>query len=456
VLLSDRLLAVFECGVVPNSAALDALIGNVFGRPVGSYAVVLTRADRIQTAEDLEVMQRMAWRLLVPGPKPDWNNQSLADHAVYLWSNQPVVSFLAERVWTDAAALIRWLRTPRGADTPVARELDQYRIFHALSLAEIAIRQREAEAIQPRAVPAQQLFAAQEAVIDLRHRILARVASDAAALKKTLIVSLQTLRQDLQDKLRSHLVHLDMPQSLSSDERKWLEETITAYIVHEVKSWQRQAEETISAWSRNLEDPLRAGLERMDWSLINQVAEQLGQSAGYPEKLYQHLLKFDDTLSMQETVFLGDPSESARVGFRNWGLGELIRGVMAGGLCSFLAQVLGAGPVSIATVGLVSGSAAYAYVRSTRLAHNLQLCETYGRQMINCAVEELEKRACHHLDEMDGRLRQTLQAEFDDIERLLENALSGLSAGGAASDQARSDREVLERLHRRLLEVVVI
>jgi hypothetical protein len=111
-LLASRLIAVFECGRVLEPAEIELVGQHFLPRPIESYAIVFTRAERLQTHEDLELMERAIWRALIPEPKADWRRQNLRGYRCYFWSEAAVPSHLAERCRWDRQDLQNGLQRP--------------------------------------------------------------------------------------------------------------------------------------------------------------------------------------------------------------------------------------------------------------------------------------------------------------------------------------------------------
>ncbi|MET7403865.1 hypothetical protein ABZS66_61395, partial [Dactylosporangium sp. NPDC005572] len=110
-LAADRALVVFRCGQLLSLEEAEAA-RTVAQRPDGSYLIVFVGADRLADPDELELVQRAAWRVLLAGPTEDWRGQDLAERACLLWAAQPGNGFLAGRLARDAALLRDWLSGP--------------------------------------------------------------------------------------------------------------------------------------------------------------------------------------------------------------------------------------------------------------------------------------------------------------------------------------------------------
>lgn len=445
---ADRVLVVVECGGVPGSEAVNALVGVLFRCPAESYAIVLTRADRITDENDLEMVQRMGWTLLVPGPKPDWKGQNLADHGVYLWSEEPARDVLASREATDAKALGRWLARPTDGDGTVRGWLDEHRAFHALGLADAELRRAETEAPASRVASARQVIDTRESLADVRSRLLSRIATATGALERSLTVSLQSLHRDLRDGLPAYLARLQID---ASDGRR-VTEAIAAYVQRAAAPWRDRAHDAVASWERDL-GVLAELLDRIDWVPINRLAERAGLPAGYPDTIKAQLGAVRQQLVAVGASLPGDDLGAATGdGTSPVPAAEgLLRSLLVGGGAAALSRILlGINPVGMTVVAAGGLVASQFYDRNARRAEFLRRCELHGREFIRRAIEDAERNARAHLEASAGRLQQVVQEEFDALGSLL--AAAGDPA--ASLDPARNDREALETLHRRLLEAV--
>ncbi|MGH8200914.1 MAG: hypothetical protein ACREVO_11220 [Steroidobacteraceae bacterium] len=133
VLSADKLIAVFECGRLLTAPELRMLAEQFLPRPLETFAIVFTGAERLETREDLELAERAIWRVLVSGANRDWRRQDLLGCQCYLWSSAQPVEFLRDRCARDGARLAALLRRQTGdAD---AASLDHLAVIRLLELA---------------------------------------------------------------------------------------------------------------------------------------------------------------------------------------------------------------------------------------------------------------------------------------------------------------------------------
>ena len=435
-LSADRMIAVFPCGSVPDTDALEAVAAAVFARPTGSYAIVLVADERLASAGDLEAVERFAWRLLVAEPKADWDGQRLADHGIFLWGTPAEGGFLTQRLQSDRVALTRWLAAP------IASDLDCYRIGSILALATAEVGQ----CIPPEDLATESPpFALQETLIELRRQLLARATADTAALEKTLLVGLHTLRRDLCDNLRTHLARPGVPRGAGAP-LLTVPEVIESYVAAGLRDWQRNADAAVVDWCRTTEVEWRSCMERIDWDTVNRHAAGAGQRADYPEAFFHQLARWCNASAGASERPLDQASVSAAGPHPSGGGTPFLGAVLAGGVLPALAFLAGAGPIVAITAGVGGATAAHLYERQARSNRRLQECEELGRETIRATVDRAEHTVREEVAARRARVRQALQEEFDTLERFV-------AVGAAPADpleSSRSDLLALEALQMRL------
>lgn len=132
-LFADKLIAAFECGRLLAASEVRTLMEQFRPRPLETFAIVFTRAERLETPEDLDLAERAIWRVLGPGPGKDWRGQDLLGCQCYLWSSSAPRAFLRERCNRDRSRLATLLRRPTAEADATA--LEQLRVIRLLELA---------------------------------------------------------------------------------------------------------------------------------------------------------------------------------------------------------------------------------------------------------------------------------------------------------------------------------
>ena len=117
---AERTMIVLTAGRLLQASEVDGANAATMGRTLYEACIVFTRSDRLGDAEDLESLERGAWRLLVPEPKPAWKNQRLGEHGIFLWGGAVSGGFLRARAESDADALASWAGKDGAASGPPA------------------------------------------------------------------------------------------------------------------------------------------------------------------------------------------------------------------------------------------------------------------------------------------------------------------------------------------------
>lgn len=129
---AGTLIATIPCGHILAPAEVDAIEQLFLSRPIGTTAFVLTGAEQIEDGEDMALVERSAWRLLVREPKTDWNQQPIRPHNCYLWSDHTDPGFATERIIEDMATLKTWLQTPaEGEQREMLRKIEAIYLLNA-------------------------------------------------------------------------------------------------------------------------------------------------------------------------------------------------------------------------------------------------------------------------------------------------------------------------------------
>lgn len=437
-----KVVAVFECGRVLEPEALAAVIAALFSRPVGSYAIVLAGAERIENEADLDFVERNTWRLLVPGPKEDWYHQSLLEHGVYLWSEAEVAAFLTARVRRDMEALRLWL-TDR-ADGSRADELARAQVLHVIDEAE-----REAQRMAT-GTPAvdlgehRQIYRAREAMSDMRDSLRRRLREDARSIERALLASLDTLQEDLLEQLPCYLNKVEFPRSGMAATQTGLQQILESYITEGARRWGREANAIVHRQEADTAAETERLLRLIDWDLINQVVHHDGGPGHYPGALLARL-RHADTHTRFDVLGSG-PGQAANGGqFRDALTASTLLRATAGGIVApFFTSLLGVNPMLSVAAGIAGAAGGIALDRKSRLEHNLREAERIARpaiyQVIDATRDQVREQVRISLEQPQRYLDSELAA--------LEQALSAALSASQPTDAKPSESDVvLERLN---------
>ena len=265
-LSAAKLVAVLECGRVLQAAEVKAIAEQFLPRPLESFAIVFTGAERLESSQDLDLMERAIWRVVVPDPKRDWRHQDLLAYQCYFWTASEPKEFLRDRCRRDREELAAVLRRPTAkAD---AELLDRGRAVWLLDFA---------DSYAPAGTVADgggavRLRHSRDEVGEVRRRLTRRLDADAAGLGRQTTASLLRLEQDL---LRR------MEETRKGQTGLWKDTHV--YSREFQNLLQRRLEEGMASWRTNLEAELNQRvaeiiaetqelLGRVDWDFMHGIA----------------------------------------------------------------------------------------------------------------------------------------------------------------------------------------
>ena len=263
----DRVVIALRCGDLLMPATISGA-ATVMGRPAGSYVIVLTEAERIQSESDLAAVQRAVGGALL-GPE---GAARRAGRGLLLWSEYAVPGFLAGRVENDSASLSQWLATVPDQSA----ELTRQRAACALALAAEAEAAASVAAAQPTGQAETQirmLPALRTSVAGLHARVLDHLDAQAVSLTRELTASLDTMRHDLLRETDSPAGGRD-PHSLES------------LVTRRMSRWSEDAARVIAARQAQSRQHAVELLGVIDWGLVNDVAPR-SDGRRYPEPIVQ-------------------------------------------------------------------------------------------------------------------------------------------------------------------------
>jgi hypothetical protein len=396
-LASGRVVIALRCGdlLMPPTIAGAAVIRR---RPAGSYAIVLTGADLIQTESDLATAQRA-----VSGALLDQAGAGRTGRGLLLWSDAGVAPFLAERIAADMAELERWL----AAGAAPSAGLDLPRAVHALALAEEDNAAAPAPQSGTGAEHARVLPALRSSVASLHTRVLDHLDAEAASLVRELRASLDTVRHELLRDIRAHA---------GSPDPRWAGTLVT----QRLSRWCEESDRLIAARQAQSGQHATELLDVIDWPLVNQLAPGGRNPESITQLLApgQHRVPYDSRFT---------PPAAAPAPGTAWGpaLGTAAVGgvVTAAALAIMgvaLVPVIGAAAAGVAAATLVGA-------RRGPVAGRQQTAATALDTAVRDELSKLASAVSAQLDADAATVRATADARFTELERAL----------AAAEEQAR-------------------
>ncbi|BCM94390.1 hypothetical protein IAD21_06297 [Abditibacteriota bacterium] len=429
-LKASKLIAVFECGKIIQADAMDALSSIFFGRPSSSYAIVLSGAELVDTPEELETVQRAAWRVLVPDPKPDWGGQDLLQQGCFLWSEADSKDFLHLRVERDKTALAKWLK----ASSTNTALLERDAALYVLDLAETHLQSETANSslstTQDSALETRQMDNALESLSNTRRHLVRRLDADASSLERQLTASLQTLEQDMLHTLPAHL-HKQAQLNKQAD----VQQVLNDFISSRVFGWQTTTHSLLSARGREITSDIESMFGGIDWELINRVAARQGELSPYPQVIIDKVIKGSPPVAIPSWL-----SDSA--GNDNPPSPDFVRKALGA------AMIVGVGAVLLGTTGIIAGTVATVVgVRKMHRIDDERRAEAYGRT----AIRDVIGRAIAHVRELSntaiGPTRDAVNKELRSIEEMLDRGLAQSRNSSENGTSGRNpDRDLLDEL----------
>jgi hypothetical protein len=404
VVLADKLIAVFECGRLLTVSEVRMLAEQFLPRPLETFAIVFTRAERLETSEDLELAERAIWRVLVSGANKDWHRQDLLACQCYLWSSAQPAEFLRDRCARDSARLAALLRRQTGdADTA---SLDHLEVTRLLELATTHL----STVPEPDDTEIASVGGRREEIAQLRQRLAHRLAEGALEVGRAAVATLLGAEAEI---VRCAEVACRNPAavrnavralSIGSAERLGCPPAFEAAL----RAWHTRLEAELNERVSAVAADMRALLEQVECELADSpVAGHPRLAAGLqPVSIDVRLPRID--------------SQGARTGLENrygWLAAEI-------GAAAAALSVAILNPQMIATF-VVSAvlSAALAFHQTHRsLDHSLSLLRLAVHDVTERAVPEIRAAVQRAISDYGERLIEALRVTEAELEAACDRA----------------------------------
>jgi hypothetical protein len=438
VLAPNRVLVALRCGLMLT--ADDATVAaSVMLRPEDTYRIVLTGAEDITSAEDLELVERGVWRTLLEPDGEAWQGQDIAARGCLLWADQEVAAVVRHRVAVDGTALRDWLAAP----VIVPDRLDQARTDHAATLALEALDagglplvradpagsdevtgQREedgaAAAQADAALRAVRLVDLAAEVRGLHERLLSRMDADAALTERQVLASLQTLEQDLQ-----------------SSAAGWSAD----YAEHSIRKWAAETDQMIAQRTASARDDARHLLARAEWDRVNQVSSRAGADR-YPDVILDELGQLDTRLSAGALPAVHGPlAAPGEVGGDLLGALRSVNGgmIVTAGLGAAVLGLFGLPLLPVAGAAALGLAGGAFWEARHRAEQDRQRARQAASTRVGSAGAGASTAIAAVLHEQAAALRVAVDRRFAEAERALDEAAARDEAVSPVSSSARPD-----------------
>lgn len=438
---AERMIVVFECGKLMSAEDVEATAQVCFSRPQGSYVIVMRGAEQIENAEDLEIVERGVFRLLVPDPKPEWNQQSLQQYSCYLWSDGAAHEFLADRLRRDKEALTAWLRRSACyADVLIAQQA-----LYALEIAEKQRIEAMPEITPDDTLAPNRIYAALNDITELRRRLLIRIDAEAPSIERQLTASLLTMEQDLIQGARKYIA-ARIPKIDPSRDEAQLKTVIAEYISSAATRWKDQVERQLSSRSDAAHTDADAILNSIDWTVINRVEHLNGGEREYPDALLAQFASVDDLHLLSGASDAHSTLAAARQKKNTIAVGMLV----ATGVIARVSLTLGMGPV-----GLLASGATLILQYARYKEDSLRVCDEFAHKVIQATIRDAITAVQQQTREIIKPLRAHLTEEFRQLEERLDRALETSRVAGLLPPAEDSAHQAIEEIRRRVLALAM-
>ena len=431
--ITPHLIAYFPGDRLIEAEDVEALGRELFARPAGSYAVVVC-VDGLGSEEDLKLVERTAWRLLVNDPPSNWAHAELQAFGVYFWSNSGAASLLYQRAEADKLALAAWLRGP-GADRTVLAARQTAALLEA---GEDLYRQQRTKRLSNQATWTKDLASAIENISDFRARLNRRLDGDAELLVTQVAGSMRDWSDQLKESIQSAL--LDVFGSNKTIRPETAQAIVDKKLREASPVWAEGIASVIQTQRNELRRDSEGLFEIVDWKVVNEVARRSGLPGDFPEPLLSRALAGGD--AFEERVSNGLPSGAPRQREGAFSHNLVVMGlpitVGVGAAASWLMHFPIGIPIGV-LAGLISTVAA---TQKSNAGCDIAQCREFAAE----AVRHFLDRAISHFQSearmVAARFRQRVGEEVRKLDDLLGNAMqeSYRSAGGP------DDKEITEHI----------
>ena len=417
-LQANRVIAAFRCGELLTPEAVESGT-QVASRPAGTYLIAMAGAELIRSEDDLALVQRSIWRLVLSRDGDEWTGQSLAEHGCVLWSDAETAPFLAERMRGDQELLANWL----SAAVDVPDRLRSDRVAYALDLAETPGAQRLGDLPDP-GIAARRLASAREAVAKGRRRVLAGLDADVRNAEREITASLTMQEQDLLNGVAAFIgQHRDEAVDVAT-----ARSLIGRYAEDGLQRWQAGAEASLRVQSERIAGNLRDLVDGMEWQVIDRAGGPYPRAALAAPRL-------DASLATGAA-----PPPELRVGGKSQFSAGTANVVIGGAIGASVGAILGAG-VGLAP-GLIAGAAGGLVLNRILTDRNVDHVTGKARKFIAACVEAARDTTLTRFRQAAAEQRAAVTAAFDDLQCALDDRASAAEADSGSGLLA----ELRERL----------
>lgn len=428
----QKLVFVFECGKLVDAETYQMLKDVLFVRPVGTYAIVLTKAEKIQSEQDLDAVERIARGAFISDSFELRTREKLSRNNVFLWGNAGSTGFLSERLGQDQTALLAWVKQA---------ESESLWKFQAGVVIEAALATYNREVNAKNEKESKDVILARGALADvsgLKDRFLHGFDGDAERLENYLTVSLGTLENELQRKIQDYLNQPQVNRLAVAEKR------VDEIIQSGVRQWSRDLEADLRKRQEGMFRETKELFEDVNWQQINQLLDISTGGEQYPGKLLEALALMDGVqgynLNRQDSLITEQGGVSDE-GF----IDVAIRYVVGVGVAVLLSGLL-TNPVG-AVAGAIGGTLGIAgvsnYQREKRQHTIKTSLEKAGKQNIHSIVQDMDETIKRQFRTNVNTEKKTITKAFDGLYEQINTVLA-CQMQTPEEQEVNADRETLQ------------
>ncbi|MFE7772772.1 hypothetical protein ACFU5O_02510 [Streptomyces sp. NPDC057445] len=441
----NRALLVLPCGELLTPEVVEAAAA-VMQRPAGTTLIVLAGAEAFQSPDDLDMVQRGVWRMLLAGAVAEWGGQDwagedLGERGCLLWSapaGRPL-DFLGDRLTRDADLLRHWLRADAAGPVGLLRE---QRASYALTLAEQAAAAKGPQPGHSKDSGRRVAPLREELDAALRRR-LKRLEENRDSLERQTGATLDMLEQDL---LRAATDVLG-----TGPDRDTGQAAVRAKIDGKVDTallqWLSDTAATLRDRTRQFDDETRAQLEDVDWTLVREIVTD--GSGPYPQELLDGA-RFEVRLETLADELC--PTGAPRSGSPGRRRSPVSRGTLVGGAIGLAAATLTGIPVVIPIAGVAGAVGGHAVDGYVAARESERLAAEYAKWLVPRRVATARAALREHLRRATDRTARATENRFGALDRALDKAFARPPAPAGALEPSGDPtaEQQLAGLRRRL------
>jgi hypothetical protein len=419
--LANKVIAILPCNDLLGFETLEAIERLLLTRPANSYAIVLAGAvAAIRDSEELDFVERSAWRLFVPEAKAPWAGQCLADSAIFLWDNADTDGLLGQRLQKDAEALRAVLLSTANTEA-----LDRWRFGRLLDRIEATVEERLEK---PQSSPdgaRLRLENVLEQIDTLEKSLKKRVIVDRDHTKRRLTASLQALEQRLRDGWRREAESLSGTRDVSE-----LTKRLVDYNATQTEGWLVRLRTELEAEQKDSMEEMTFLYSGLDWEIVNRGVLGSAGLAKYPDRI---VAAMRERLNLERGSVFGEAEAPIPLAD-----GVSFRTRFATACIGAVAGCLIGGPLG----GAVFGGLSIIFASHSSRSAITEAMRAAGTQWLHQNIEQAHREA----EQWTVRFARSIEGTLDSEFRILRERIADILEGMYSPEADRHLRDVLTEI----------